>query len=322
MNRYRSLSLVAFCVIRTVAAQTEYGLARNYAGDAAIASDSRVIFVEDFEEPDIGTLAGRWDDVQRQQYMRLDREVPPGSSGTQSLTAPGTASGPGLYRRLLPGYDQVYLRYYAKFDDACSQVHHFNWVGGNNPATPYPSPRAGEKPAGDSHFSTGVEPRTDWQWDYYTTWPGMACWGQDTRTQCHGNVFLWETPKPAVPRGKWISVEVMVKMNSPVSESNGEQAFWIDGQKWGHYGAGFPLVRLVADKWTPDPNGTPFPGFQWRSVDALNVNYLWLYAYTDMDPACRVWFDHVVVATDYIGPMKPLSGAVAPAPPTNLQVAQ
>ena len=37
----------------------------------------------------------------------------------------------------------------------------------------------------------------------------------------------------------------------------------------------------------------------------LNVNYVWLYVYTEKAEGhrIRVWYDDVVVATDYIGPM-------------------
>ena len=46
-------------------------------------------------------------------------------------------------------------------------------------------------------------------------------------------------------------------------------------------------------------------GFRWRTVPDLNVNYVWLYVYTQQPAGhhIRVWFDDVVVATEYIGPM-------------------
>ena len=307
-----SRKLVAVIIAGAAAAsawsQVEQGLAWDYPGDAGISSHPSVIFVEDFEAPDIDTLADNWDELQRRQYMTFTNDTPPGSSGRQALSAPGNSDGPGLYRRLLPGYERLYLRVYAKFDAACSQVHHFTSLGGSNPVTRYPWPRAGQKPNGSDHFSTAVEPHEDWQWDYYTVWPGMGCWGPDTSSQCHGNSFLWQAPKPRAERGTWFSLELMMKMNTPVSASNGEQTFWINGQPWGQLGPGFPTMTRPVDKWRPDPGGAPFPGFQWRTANELLINYLWLYNYTDTDPDCRVSFDHVVVATDYIGPMRPTTG--------------
>jgi hypothetical protein len=41
-------------------------------------------------------------------------------------------------------------------------------------------------------------------------------------------------------KGAWLCIDLMVKMNSPVSSFNGEQAFWVDGEKKNHLGPGFP----------------------------------------------------------------------------------
>ena len=51
--------------------------------------------------------------------------------------------------------------------------------------------------------------------------------------------------------------------------------------------------------------GAPFEGFNWRTDPKLNVNFVWLYAYTQKPAGhrIRVWFDDVVVATEYIGPI-------------------
>ena len=53
--------------------------------------------------------------------------------------------------------------------------------------------------------------------------------------------------------------------------------------------------------------GAPFEGFRWRTVPELNVNFVWAYLYmTDVSAGhvSKVWFDHIVVATDYIGPIR------------------
>ncbi|HMO66339.1 MAG TPA: hypothetical protein PKE47_14130, partial [Verrucomicrobiota bacterium] len=52
--------------------------------------------------------------------------------------------------------------------------------------------------------------------------------------------------------------------------------------------------------------GAPFGGFRWRTVPELNVNFVWLYVYTQRPAGHRikVWFDDVVVATEYIGPIR------------------
>jgi hypothetical protein len=293
------LAACALAVLTSNAvAAVEYGLAARYPHDAGIESDAGVIFTENFEESSVSELVSRWEDVLRQDRMSFTADTPAASGGSQSASFAGSAH---LYRRLLPGYDRLYVRFYAKFDTSCTQVHHFVWMGGHNPSTSYPWPRAGLQPVGDERWSTGIEPiGTNWAWDFYTYWMHMR---PDGRGDYWGNLFSGQpSPYPAA-KGEWISVEFMVKMNSPMGSSNGEQAFWINGERKAHLGPGFPNGHWRGGIFTPDPNGTPFEGFQWRIVEALNINYLWLEHYVDTDPSCRVWFDDLVVATQYIGPM-------------------
>jgi hypothetical protein len=294
--------LLAVCALAVLtgntAAAVEYGLAARYPHDLGIEGDPSVIFTEDFEASSVSELVSRWEDVLRQDRMSFTADTPAESGGGQSVSFGGTAH---LYRRLLPGYDHLYVRFYAKFDTSCREVHHFVHMGGHNPSTSYPWPRAGRQPVGDERWSTGIEPiSANWAWDFYTYWMQMR---PDGRGDYWGNRFSGPRSPYPVAKGAWISVEFMVKMNSPVGSRNGEQAFWINGERKAHLGPGFPRGSRQGGIFTPNPNGTPFDGFQWRSVDALNINYLWLLHYVDTDPSCRVWFDDLVVATQYIGPM-------------------
>ena len=139
----------------------------------------------------------------------------------------------------------------------------------------------------------------------------------------HGDGKYWGTPfharaeHPPVEKGKWICVEMMLKMNNPISASNGEQAFWIDGklfridgQVTSHIGPGFPKGKWTGGWWHPNAQEhSAFEGFQWRTSDDLNINYLWTYLYMTRAPKGHksiVWFDNIVVATEYIGPMRKL----------------
>jgi hypothetical protein len=61
--------------------------------------------------------------------------------------------------------------------------------------------------------------------------------------------------------------------------------------------------------------GTPFEGFRWRKHPELKVNFFWLLFYVtenaarqnnvEPKPVNQVWFDDIVVATEYIGPTAP-----------------
>ena len=117
-------------------------------------------------------------------------------------------------------------------------------------------------------------------------------------------------------KGEWTCVEMMLRMNGPLDASNGEQAFWIDGHLWrsdgqvvSHIGRGFPKGRWTGGWWRPDIGAdTSFEGFRWRSTRRLSVNYVWAYLYITKAQAghvSKVWFDNIVVAREYIGPIEP-----------------
>jgi len=96
----------------------------------------------------------------------------------------------------------------------------------------------------------------------------------------------------------------MVKLNNPVTSSNGEHAMWLDGVKVSHLGQGFPNGYWSGGIFTQDPGGSPFEGFRWRSDSNLKLNWIWLQNYSPDHPpgvAQDMKFDHVVVAASYIG---------------------
>jgi len=295
------------------------GIAARYPGDDGIEKDPNVIFVEWFSADSLEAVFGRWEAIKSKEIMSFSSDVPAGSGDKQSLLMKhvgGDSTGGHLYRRLLPGYEKVFARFYVKFDNDCAAVHHFGaHLGGNNPSTAWPTVKAGHRPAGDKQFWTGVEPYgEDWGWDFYTYWQGM---------HIHGDGNYWGTPflaggsKPKVEKDKWICVEMMVKVNNPVNEFNGEQAFWIDGVLWrrggkvvSHIGPGQPRGKWTGGWWRPDEKEeTSFEGFQWRSDKKLTINYVWPYLYITKAPKghiSKVWFDNIVVAREYIGPIEPM----------------
>jgi len=305
------------------------GIASRYAHDRGIGEDPAVIFNEDFEQASLERIGLRWDTVRNVEVMSLSSDVPSGSGGKQSLLMSQLAekgTGGDLYRQLGDGYDKLYTRMYVKFADDCEPVHHFGTcVGGNNPATRWPSVRAGQPTKGDESFWLGVEPfGSRWQWDYYTYWCDMR--GSPPRGQTWGNSFIHDDTLK-VRRGQWTCIEVMVRIND-VGDTNGELALWIDGRQVSHLGKGFPRGKWVFDKFLPgqegdgvrwnqttgdreyfktSAGGDPFEGFRFRTAEPLQVNFLWLYLYITKGTrghANRVWFDDVVLATEYIGPLQ------------------
>ena len=308
--------------------QGNTGIAAKHPDERGLQSDPEVVFVESFDAAGaVSDLKPHWDSVKNTSIMSLSDDVPTGSGGGKSLLMShvgGESTGGHLYRRLRPGYDKLHVRFYVKFDPDCGQIHHFFHVGGYNPPTRWPQGGAGQRPRGNERFSTGVEPFGNaWRWDYYTYWMEMR--GSPPRGQTWGNTFVRD-PELKVERGKWICVELMMKMNDPVTEHNGEMALWIDGQLVSHLGEGFPKGKWVYDKFTPgeggrgirwsdekggperfsvSPGGEPFAGFRWRRDEGLKLNYLWVLLFITKAPqghVSKVWFDNIVVAKEYIGP--------------------
>jgi hypothetical protein len=318
------------------------GLAAKYPGDAGIEKDPDVVFTESFDGS-VKEIAGRWDAVAGQPILSTSDDLPPGSSRKQSLLltrvvggTDGYTDGGNFYRRLKNdrggyGYDQLYLRFYTKFNREHAPIHHFGaGLIGYNPPSRWPLGGAGIRPRGDNSFLTQVEPGDFKTWYFYTYWQEMG--GSPPAGQTWGNTFEGGVPDRPVDRDRWICIELMVKMND-VGDSNGEQAYWLDGklsrkgdQVTSYQGKGFPSTgtwtydRFMpgvakegiawdygTKKGQPVKGGKAFPGFAWRSAPELNINAVWLYRYFSKPETgtSKVWWSNLVVAKKYIGPLTP-----------------
>ncbi len=267
------------------------GLAASFPGDAGLKTQPRVIFADDFES---GKLGEGWDESRNEIGAVLRFAAPetaPGL-GKRCLRVEahlGKDTGGGLTKWFEPA-DPVFIRFYTRFDSGCDYVHHFvtlranrglhggdKWSGFGG---------AGLKPEGDERFSTAIEPWGNWgrwtapgRWNFYSYWHEMEKSGDG---KYWGNSFGVPTAS-LIPRDQWVCVEFMLKHNTP-GRPDGEQAFWIDGVLQGHW-----------------------KGFHWRKTEQLKANALTLESYiTDRwtkNPTNIVYFDNVVIARAYIGPV-------------------
>lgn len=298
------------------------GLAANYPGDEGIGEDGDVLLAESFERGGVEDLRRRWSEVKNPggRVLSLVGDVPEGGAGRRSLQVTATVgqnTGGHLYSTV-PGHDTVFVRFYVKFLDQ-EFIHHFVTLGGYRPATRWPQGHAGEKPNGDDRFTVGIEPHgrrgrvgPPGVWTFYNYWHEMKP-SADGR---HWGNGLGPEDEPVVPRDRWQCVEVMVKLNSAPEVADGELALWLGGKLVAHFvkgarrspwtGMGFKLLKS---------GGEPFEGFRWRRDVGLKANFLCLSLYVTeramrrqgvRDPQghrVRVRFDHVVVATRYVGPV-------------------
>jgi len=187
----------------------------------------------------------------------------------------------------MPGYDQLYYRFYAKFAEDFNQGNFMHWcfVGGNHRDNQWSSMgKAGQKPVGQDFFSSMFEPARDngkypppGAMGFSSAYPDMPVSGD-------GNYWTIGF-RPLVPfvieRGRWYCLEFMIKLNT-VGEKNGEQAFWVDGVKIFH-----------------------LRNMRWRDSELLKLNSFWFNVYiheSRQDNTC--WYDDLVISTEYVGPME------------------
>lgn len=282
---------------REAAAQGK-GLAAQYPGDEGLERDPRVLFVEDFETGSVAEIGQRWGNIRLPENISLSDERHAASPGVRSLRIRNN----GHLFTHTRGVDTMFARFYVKFHERIGYIHHFVHLVADRTPEPWPKGGAGETPPGDAKFSTGIEPTGVWGkypppgiWNFYTYWHEMKTkWG---------SVFTGKE-EPIEP-GRWYCVEVMLRANSTPEKVDGVQAFWINGALCG---------------W--------FDGFRWRTTDKLKINSFWLLFYNTDQPArhnkdphpetrqMEVWFDDIVLATEYIGPVqgRPAGGTKRAAP--------
>ncbi|MFO7906205.1 MAG: hypothetical protein R6U98_26345 [Pirellulaceae bacterium] len=270
---------------------SDKGLAAAFAADTEIASHKDVIFADDFER---GELGAGWDSM-RDKDERVLRLVdtrtdaqPVGQRALQVTATLGKNTGGGL-TKWFASNETLFIRFYTKFDEDCDYVHHFCTLRANKgldgKARWSGFGGAGERPNGDERFSTALEPWGNWgrwpppgRWNFYSYWHQME---KSPDGRYWGNGFR-PAEQPNIPRDAWICAEMMLKHNTP-GRSDGEQAFWIDGELRGHW-----------------------RGINWRASPTLWANAFTLESYvTDRwtkNKVNVVFFDNVVIAKSYIGP--------------------
>ena len=314
------------------------GLAARYPGDEGIENDSSVVFTENFESSTVSNLSQRWTHVNNSNgsvlFIVKDTTAP--SVGKHCLRMTGTKGqnvGGELWKLLDEGYEQLYARFYCKFAPDAPYVHHFVAMGGTASTRKFPAGGAGIRPTGTDRFGSTIdlpgrrEADPPGSWAFYSYWSEMHSWQTkegvpDGRPNpYYGNLFGPIEPLQA-RRDEWQCVEIMIKLNDP-EQRNGEEAFWVDGKLVGRYGPGTIEGTWVNDSFhrsgvfNTDPQ--PFEGFRWRTVDNLKINIFRLQYYlahvfeNDYNPhdpeipyndnKAIVYFDNVVLATEYIGPV-------------------
>ena len=280
--------------------QGNTGIAARYGGDGGIASDPAVIFADDFESyGSAASLTTKWSETYHSANTRIATEAGNVFAGARALefTVPLTTAEVSntVAKVVSPGRDMLFLRFYAKYDSG------FNVLGsshnGSTISAHYCCP--GVRADGSNKFLVSYEA---WRGETATPNPGQLnayiyhpeqrdIWGDHffptgtvlpfSSTPFDFGPDFVARPDIAPVLGRWYCYEFMVKANTP-GQRDGRIAFWLDGQ-------------LIAD----------FPNLRLRDTTALTIDRftLDLHVFKNNLALARKWYDNVVAATSYIGPM-------------------
>lgn len=285
------------------------GLAAKFVNDAGIATHPHVLFHDDFEAAgEVRDLERKWDGgVHHQQHVRISTEpglVHSGRRGVEFTCPKGDnelANAAG--KQLKEERDVLFLRYYSKYSKDFSQVgssHNGASISAHYMKDGRATP--GQPADGTNKFLCAFE---SWRGEEKTVSPGhmnIYCYhpGQATGfgdhffpsgkvlpnssarsgTKTFGKLFR-DRPDFLPQLDRWYCFEFMVKANT-VGRRDGRVAFWVDG-------------KLMAD----------FPGLRFRDVETLKIDHFKIGLHVGHRTRDnQKWYDDVVAATSYIGPMR------------------
>jgi hypothetical protein len=282
-----------------------------YPNDVGIRNHPSVIYATGFDSANWQTTDFPSDT--RWTYLGgTNPSARPQWTGDEAHTGAGSllhrqAAGDNLPHGLLimgfPGVDEIYMRWYRKYQDG------YRWgcrSSKNNGVYAVAAQKgvteACVQPTGYDKFSFRVQDERRGSsggqpgeffgalYSYHPHADNGGC--GEWYSQNQGGV-KYQQP------GKWYSYEIYIRANT-VDESNGVLKMWIDGELRGHE-----------------------EGLTLRFTDQLKINQVYLYGSTggcDTPYTQMVWDDNLVLATEYIGPMVTTPQADRLNPPTNLRI--
>ncbi|MBN1960541.1 MAG: hypothetical protein JW841_06315 [Deltaproteobacteria bacterium] len=208
----------------------------------------------------------------------------------------------------LIGHDIMYYRAWIRLAPDHQYVHHFMSIGGTKPDDYWGgSGTAGCRPNATTKAGTALDFDNDHGLHFYTYFPEMHCddltvgggycadMQPDLCNECAAKGFpctngyecCWgnnfpsnKSERTTLPRGEWVCLEMMVKLNTP-SENDGEMKYWMNDELQYHK-----------------------TGMRWRDIPELQLNRVALQHYIergDANQSNRIWWDNVIASTSKIG---------------------
>ena len=309
------MTMSSWVIVSGQAPRSGPTIAVQYPNDVGIADDPEVIFADDFEswknasEPPNEKWNIRRNKVSRTHVIPgqivVDGSLGPGkgvleiacwTQGDGSQTG-GLSLKLGNYNHanesLGDGYDELCIRYYVKFDDEyCAVRNHGANLGGRDVKRNDAAwvGMAGIRDVSTrGYFYSGVQPRgklgsKELEMGFYSYHlDKKGPWGENYEIQ----------RKIPIEVGRWYCVERCMKLNSvdpgkpDPAIADGIEELWIDGQLTIRKGD----VRF---RRIPHLRITLF---------SLETYYHGLPEQYNREHPIKVYFDNVVIAKKYIGPM-------------------
>ncbi len=283
------------------------GLAARYPGDVGIEQHDAVVLAEGFEDDRLPER-GFYDLKDWGKNLKITEEEH--ADGTHSLEVfyPKGSTGPWLRAPRLKGYETLYVRYYRNWEKD------WDW-GGPGDGNGHDGMIYLEPPGGPEHtyqeahklriyLECASKVYGPWKRGFFGICISQK--GQDPTlfesykgfeaqgARVSGNEFRFPTVTgkrtPIVP-GRWYCIETMVRMNT-VGQADGAVKQWIDG-----------VLTFDVDGIILRDGNNP----------ELKVRQWWLgpYFHDGTTKNQSSFLDALVVATEYIGPIAPLTSVGA-----------
>jgi len=302
------------------------GIAAKHPGDVGIDQDPAVVFADDFEaDSSPADLNRKWSGVFGDHDMRIAMEAGSIHAGKKALEIAmpqqGTPQSSGLQKVLKDEYDVLFLRFYSKFEKGFDYPQNVSCHNGADISAHYYTNGAtpGVRADGRNKFLAAFEDEIGYRDKAPIPGPlDIYCYHPEMR-DVYGDHFLPSgsvmpySPQlgnkgsfgPAfiarpdvVPElDRWYCFEFMVKANTP-GLHDGRIGCWVDG-------------KLIAD----------FPNMRFRDVATLRMERIGIgiYMANNAIRQNKKWYDDVVAATSYIGPLakeaKAKKGTLTGTPP-------
>jgi hypothetical protein len=291
--------------------QGNSGIAAAYPNDAGISAHPNVLFVDGFDSyTSVSQLtsSGKYNNYYQASNLAIDSSMFFGGTKSLRMRMPSTTSevSNAVVKDLSPTRDALFMRVHARYQPTYAGVnsaHNALRITGG-----YTGP--GRRPNGRDFFlvniehskwGTEAEPGYTHAYVYHPEQDDVygEHWFSDgtvtNGSQSFGPFFVPRT-KVVPTRGEWISYEVLVQLNTPGTR-DGRVAVWQNGS-------------LIAD----------WQNIRFRDVSTVKIDQIQLENGGQRSSQQNdKWYDNLVVASSYIGPMS-TAQTTAPRPPTNVRI--